>query len=152
MGLDIPKHRIKERQCYMNCFEVLINNMEKFKKNEYKVCIGYVGYDNNPNILYRHAYILDKDNNLAYDSGWEYLRSKPTVYNNVYIFDKDDYFVEIYENCIKGSSGYVSLDYLNKITKDADTKFIKENNLDERLAGSDIVILGLEIKNFSKEG
>lgn len=89
--------------------------MDVFKNNLYKVCIEYVAYENDLNLLFRHAYIINNNSEVIYNSAREYLNKIPCEYNNVYIFEGMDYFNHIYENCIKGSNGHITLYSLQKI-------------------------------------
>lgn len=140
MNLNIPKERIKPSQCYMNSFEIILANMDAFKNNLYRVCIGYVAYNSNLNLLFRHAYIVNNKGEVVYDSTKEYMDRVPCEYNNIYIFENLDYFNHICNLCTNSKDCHISFNSLQEITHDNDLEFVRKNNIYEFMSGHDLLI------------
>lgn len=114
------------KECYINVFRAVCNNMENVKSGKWKIAYGYVSSIRN--LLVRHCFIVD-ENNMVID---------PTIYATI-LDDKEDtnYYVmylfddvEKYIDAIESENGYPALDkYLMEYTKQATKWSIKNGFL-----------------------
>ena len=114
-------YRMKE--CYINVFHAVCNNMDKVKTGKWKIAYGYIS--SIQNLLVRHCFIID-ENDMVID---------PTIYATILEHKEDsDYYVmyvfdniEEYIYAIESENGYPALDrYLVEHTKQA-TKWAMKN-------------------------
>lgn len=98
------KHYIEQKQCYTNVFYTIAYYHEKFNTGEWKIAYGYINIFDNGNLMARHCYIVNEDNEAIDVTLFELTNFNKENYESdthysFKIFDSvDEYLEEVERN------------------------------------------------------